>query len=326
MSDSPAITHVLVTGATGFVGRAVVHELLRRGVTPVCLVRSADRLRRQHREVDPERLHPIVGSLGDRKALQHAADVSQAAIHLVGIIIERHLRGQSFHRIHVRGTQRVVEAVRGAGIRRYVHMSAMGTRPDAVAMYHKTKWQAEQCVRGSGLDWTIFRPSLIHGANGEFMQLMKRFMTAMVPPAIPYFGSGHAKLQPVSVNDVAFCMTEALFRPETIGVTVPLGGPKAYTWIELYETCRCLIPGAKAWKPLVSQPVPVAKTIATLSAPLMAIAEIPFSSLRLLRFDRGQVTMSQEDSTCDHTIAEKMFHIQMRSFEKELAIYASEIR
>ena len=325
MAEDGEIRNVLVTGATGFVGYSVVRELLSRGLTPVCLLRSEAKLLRRHPEVNPDRFVRVLGSLSDRTALLRAAEMSQAAIHLVGIIIERRLRGQTFAGIHRKGTGHVVAAAQKAGIRRFIHMSALGAREDAVSRYHQTKWAAEECVRGSGLDWTIFRPSLIHGPDGEFMALMKRFMCSLMPPVIPYFGSGDAKLQPVFVKDVAYCAVEALFRTETIGKTYPLGGPGVYSWREFYNACRALIPGTKAWKPMVSQPVPVAKLLATLSAPPMALAEMLVPSLGLLRFDRGQVTMSQEDNVCDHTEAEEAFGIRMRSFEDELAAYADRI-
>lgn len=328
MAEEPAskTQNVFVTGATGFVGRYVVRELLARGCRPVCLVRSVAKLYGQHPEIDPRRFVPVVGGLGDRKALREAADLSQAAIHLVGIILARPMRGQTFGRIHVQGTRHVLDAVRGARIRRYVHMSALGTRPDAVSKYHRTKWAAEELVRQSGLDWTIFRPSLIHGPDGEFMRLMRRFMCAFLPPVIPYFGSGQARIQPVYVKDVAWCFAEALRRDETIAQTFPLGGPRAYTWVELYNLCRASMPRAKRSKPMVSMPAPLAKVIATASAPVMGLAETVVPSLGLLRFDRGQVQMAQEDSVCDHTAAERAFGIPMRDFEEELALYADRIQ
>lgn len=325
MSESPDIQSVMVTGATGFVGRYVVRELLTRGLRPVCLVRSADRLAARHPEVDPDRLTTIVGSLDDCEALKHAADLAKAAIHLVGIIIARRLKGQTFHRVHAQGTQNVVDAVSGAGVKRFIHISALGTRPDAISKYHQTKWAAEQYVRNSGLEYTIFRPSLIHGPDGEFTRLMKRLVCGLTPPMIPYFGNGTAMVQPISVKDGAFCLVESLRRADTIGNAIPLGGPKRYTWIELYNTCRSLMPGARRWKPLVSLPAPAAKVIAGLSAPPMALAELIVPTIGMFRFDAGQVLMSQEDSVCDHTVAERAFGIRMRSFEDELPDYADQI-
>lgn len=315
----------MVTGGTGFVGRYVVRGLLARGLTPVCLVRSPGKLLTQHPEVDPQRFVTVVGNVSDRGALREAAKLSQAAIHLVGIIIARPLKGQTFTRIHTRGTRNVVDAVREAGIKRYVHISALGTRSDAASTYHRTKWAAEQYVAHSGLDWTILRPSLIHGPDGEFMRLMRRFICGLTPPAIPCFGSGLAKVQPVSVKDVAYCVVESLFRDDTIGRVLPLGGPKAYSWVEFYNTCRTLMHGAKRWKPLVSIPVPVAKLVAALSGPPMAAAEMIVPSIGMFRFDGGQVQMSQEDSICDHTLAERAFGLRMRAFEDELAMYEDQI-
>lgn len=325
MTEDSGIHSVMVTGATGFVGRRIVRDLLARGVKPICLVRSPKKLFAQHSRVSPERLAAIVGSLSDEKALRVAAELSQAAIHLVGIIVQRPLHGQTFTRIHERGTRNVIDALERAGVKRYVHMSALGSRPGAVAPYHQTKWNAEEMVRGSGLDWTIFRPSLIHGPTGEFMELMHAFMCGLVPPVIPYFGDGSAKLQPVSVKDVAKCFVESVFREDLMGKVIPLGGPNAYSWVEFYNACRTIMPHAKRWKPLVGQPVPVAKMIATLGAPLMALTEAMMPSMRKFRFDKGQVQMSQEDSVCDAAIAETTFGIKMRSFEEELALYADRI-
>lgn len=325
MTESPSIHSVWVTGATGFVGRSVVRELVAKGLRPVCLVRSPDKLRRQHADIGSDRMTPILGGLRDAGALREAAELSQAVIHLVGIIVARPLRGQTFHGIHVQGTRAVVGAVQKAGIRRYVHMSALGTRPDAVAAYHRTKWKAEEFVRASGLDWTIFRPSLIHGPDGEFMQLMKRFVCGMIPPVIPYFGSGQARIQPVSVKDVAHCLVRSLTQPDTIGEVVPLGGPRSYSWVELHNACRALMPRARRWKPLLSQPVAMAKAFATLAQPVMALAETLAPRLGLFRFDAGQVQMAQENNTCDPAIAENLFLIRMRDFEEELTEYADRI-
>ncbi len=316
------VTRVMITGATGFVGRSVMKALLNRGLHPVCLVRSIDKLTSQLPEVDRSRYTPIEGSIHDIDSLHEAAEQSEAGIHLVGIIIERRLKGQRFRRVHVDGTRNVINALQDEGVTRYIHMSALGTRDDAVSMYHQTKWLAEEYVRDSDLDWTIFRPSLIHGPDGEFMQLINRFICGAMPPFIPYFGTGLAKLQPVSVKDVAHCLVESLFRPAAINQSYELGGPVVYSWRSFYNACRATMPSAKLWKPLLSQPVPVAKMLATLNAPAMALAELALPGIGLFRFDRGQVQMSQEDSVCDHTIAEKAFDMKLRSFEDELALYA----
>lgn len=318
MTDG-SIQRVLLTGATGFVGRYVLRELLLRGYTAVCPVRSRDRLAAVTRDLDATRVAGVIGSIFDRPALADAVSQSHAAIHLVGIILERRLTGQTFDRVHRGGTMSVVDALRTSGVRRYIHMSALGTRPEAVSGYHRSKYAAEQYVRGSGLDWTIFQPSVIHGPDGKFMQLLKTFACRWIPPVMPYFGSGNHRVQPVSVKDVAHCMVDALSRPEAIRQTYPMGGPKAYSWKELYATCQRLMPGAKRWKPMIGQPVSVAKLLART---VMKTPLVP----RNLKFNVSQVQMSQEDGVCPTEPIESAFGIKLRDFESELARYADLIR
>lgn len=324
----PFLTRVMVTGGSGFVGRYVLRELVARGHKPVCLARNRNRIDSVSGDALSDRLEVVGGDLFDDGALARSLEGAEACIHLVGIIFEHRLRGQTFDRIHVEATQRVLAACKAAGVKRFVHMSALGARLGAPSKYHRTKALAEGYVRDSGLDWTIFRPSIIHGPDGEFMKLMKTFVAdAWVPafgflpvpiPVIPYFGDGQARLQPVSVKDVAHCFVAALSKPETIGRIYELGGPEAMTWKELYRICREKIPGARSWKPMVGQPVWAAKTIATMFmwAPIFP---------NYMRFNVGQVQMSQEDSVCDVRPVEETFGIRLGDFREELTRYAAMI-
>jgi NADH dehydrogenase len=291
-------------------------------------VRDPERLRAALPDVPPSQLAAVRGDLQDVAALTKAAQSAQAVIHLVGIIFDRPLRGQTFHRVHVEGTRNVLQAATNAGIRRYVHMSALGTRADAVSEYHRTKWQAEELVRNCGLSWTIFRPSIIHGPDGEFMRLLKTLVTWRpikhlgLPywmPLIPYFGRGDARLQPVSVRDVAHCFAACLDMPATFGKTYELGGPEAMTWKDLYRTAGETIPGRCRFKPTVSVPLPIAKLVART---LMRTPYLPLT----LRFNVGHVQMSQEDSVCDIRPVEETFGLKLRDFRFELSQYADQIR
>lgn len=279
--------HALVTGASGFVGQAVVDELLHRGYAVRALYHHKPLLR-----ANP-RFHAIQGDLFDQKTLEKALHGCDSVIHLVGIIRENPRKGITFHRIHFEGTESIVQAAAKAGIQRFVHMSALGARSDAPSQYHRTKYYAEEYVRSSGMNWTIFRPSLIHGPAGEFMQMESRWARKTAPPWLfmPYFGSGllgfgrAGKIQPVYVNDVARAFVDSLVKHIFVGKIYSLGGPEQFTWREFHQTCARILVGHKRWV----FPIPVwwAKTLTHL---------LPAS---LLPFNRDQVLMSQEDNICD---------------------------
>jgi len=308
----------MVTGGSGFVGSYVVKELLRHGHTPVCLVRQARRLLDKVPLTDQSRIQTVPGTLARPDAVRRAVEGTDAVIHLVGIINEtpRH----SFRRVHIDGTRVVVDAAKAAGVRRFVHMSALGARPDAVSRYHLTKYEAEQVVRAGGLDWTVFRPSVIHGPESEFMQLVKVLARPKLRygpiPAMPYFGRGEGKLQPVSVRDVAHCMAASIHMPETIGQTYSMGGPEVYDWKQLYALCSQAISGKTRRQ--VSVPVPLAKLVAVT---VMKTPLVP----KLLKFNLSQIQMSQEDSVCDTTPIEDTFNIELGGFKDAVISYADRI-
>jgi len=322
---------VAVTGGTGFVGRRVVATLLDRGHQVRALVRDASASKLDSRAT------AVPGSLGDSAALDALVRGADAVVHLVGIIMEKPRLGQTFDAIHHRSTVALLDAARKAGVKRWVQMSALGVRPDALSDYHRTKWLGEQAVRASGVPWTILRPSLIHGPEGEFMQMVKGFWTKPFNPplvvpdpsaglsrlymrqCVPYFGGGifgnepAGLLQPIYVDDVAACFVAALDRPGSIEETYGLGGPDFYTWRELYRTIQRLLPGALD-KRILAIPAWYAKMMTSL--PLVG---------GLLPFNRDQVVMSQEDATCNPAKAITDLGVAPRAFEPSFAEYAGKI-
>src|SRR3989442_9553349 len=150
-----------------------------------------------------------------------------AVIHLVGTIRERPALAETFERLHVDATLNVLAAASGAGVRRVLHMSALGTRPGARARYHQTKWRAEEAVRSSGLDWTIFRPSIVYGHGDGFVTVLARMVRRL--PIVPVIGSGTARLQPVRLPVVAEGLARAPHRPAPGGPASRGGRPPAFT-------------------------------------------------------------------------------------------------
>ena len=155
----------------------------------------------------------------------------ESVIHLVGIISE--VGESTFENVHAQGTQNMVAAAQQAGVRRFVHMSALGTRPNAASRYHQSKWAAEELVRHSGLEFTIFRPSLIYGPEDQFVNLFARIIR--LSPIVPLLGSPHARFQPVPVEAVAAAFARSLGDPRSVGQTYDLCGPEALTLSEIVD-------------------------------------------------------------------------------------------
>lgn len=318
---SPATNHpirVLVTGASGFVGGYVLHELVTRHYQPVCLVRNPEKFARRLSIRVRKASTLVLGDLFDATSLEQAARGCEAAIHLVGIIFEHPRLNQTFKHVHVTGTRNVIEACTAAGVQRYVHMSALGTRSDAISQYHQTKWLAEQIVFNSPLQWTILRPSLIHGPESEFMRMMKFFVTSRVrTPAMPYFGSGTHLIQPVSVCDIATCFVKCLSMKKTMKRIYELGGPEQLTWKQFYDVCAQVI--AKRRRLKMPVPVAIAKLLAHTIVPITPSFIMPY------KFNEAQIQMSQEDSICDILPIQRDFNLKLRNFREELLTYADRI-
>ncbi|MEA2734411.1 MAG: hypothetical protein QOE14_862 [Humisphaera sp.] len=305
---------VFITGGSGFVGSAVIDELLKRGYRVNALVN-----RRELKGRSGDEVRAIKGGLFDDRTLDEGMAGADAAIHLVGIIMEKRSKGLTFERVHFEGTKSVVDAALRNGVRRYVQMSALGVRPDAVSDYHKTKYRAEQYVRGSGLDWTIIRPSLIHGPGGEFMKMEANWARGKAPPFLfmPYFGAGAlgrggaGKLQPVHVQDVARAFVDSLANVKTIGEVYPVGGAAQVTWPELHRASAEAIVGRK--RAVLSIPVWYGKLLTQIVPGL------------LLPFNRDQIIMSQEANTCDLSKFRADFGWEPRPFAASLREYAAKL-
>jgi len=314
---------VAVTGATGFVGRYVVGELARRGHEVRALVRDVEKSKSALRTGWARLVTGDVFEGGAREALLEGAD---AVIHLIGIRREVG-RAVTFQRLHVEATRLMVEDASRLGVDRYVQMSALGAAPESRAKYATSKYEAEQIVRESGLRWTIFRPSVVHGPDGEFMQLMKGWVTGQEPPwkFLPYFfrvddRTGRAvpgALQPVAVEDVAQAMAESLEYEAAVGEVYPLGGPRAMTWPEALEAVRDALPDAvQKLKP---------RGLSGMFASYMAQGAQMAGLGGMLPFGPSEPILGMEDNTC--TIAKARAHLDFapKPFAKTVAGYADEI-
>lgn len=220
---------VFLTGGTGFVGSEVLRQLVAAGHGVRALVRDGSEGKLAVR--DNVEVHH--GDATDPDTLDEELAGCDAVIHLVGIIREFPGRGITFERLHVEATGNLLDAAREQGVKRYLHMSSNGSGPAGTTGYQRTKWQAEERVRASDRDWTIFRPSLIFGPKGEFVTMLADLIHKT--PVVPVIGDGKYRMQPVAVAQVAESFVRALAMPETVGQTYHLGGGASYSYDEILE-------------------------------------------------------------------------------------------
>ena len=286
---------VFLTGGTGFVGSEVLRQLVSAGHSVRALVRegSEDKLA----VTDGVEIHS--GNITDAASLVGALEGCDAVIHLVGIIREFPRRGVTFKKMHVKGTENVLEAAEEQGVSRYLHMSSNGTRERSNTGYHRTKWQAEESVRNSSLEWTILRPSLIFAQSSEFVHMLSEVIRRL--PVVPVIGDGQYRMQPVAVGQVAASFVKALKMRQTIGATYHLGGLESYSYDEILDLTAKAMGKSKASK--IHQPLFMIKPMIRL---LQGSERFPITSDQLL--------MLVEGNTCDPGEWAKAFDLKPISY------------
>jgi uncharacterized protein YbjT (DUF2867 family) len=287
---------ILVTGGTGFVGPKVVHVLRAQGREVRCLVRKPNEtLRAWGCEL-------AEGDMTDADSLRRAAAGCDAVVHLVGIITGK---PEDFERVMIQGTRDLLGAAKGAGVRRFVAMSALGLSEETKGLvpYYRAKWAIEQETKGSGLEHVIFRPSFVFGRDGGVLPMFVRQVRWL--PVTPVVGPGTARLQPIWVEDVAAFFAAAVDLPAAANRTFELGGPEAVTWNELYERIKRVLGARRA-----TVHIPFG-----LLRPAAAVAELlpkPPVTRDLLKM------LAAGDNVCDMDPARETFGIEPLGLDEQL--------
>src|SRR6266853_4120359 len=220
-----------VFGGSGFIGRYVVQRLARAGKTVRIAVRDTERAHFLKTAGGIGQIVPLHAPVTDDAAVARAVAGADWVVYLVGILAES--RAASFQSIHVDGAARVARAAASAGVKRLIHVSAIGADPDSDSRYAASKGEGEAAVRAAFPGATILRPSIVFGPEDNFFN---RFaVLALYLPALPLIGGGMTRFQPVYVGDVADAAVAALDRHEAPGRIYQLGGPRIYTFKELME-------------------------------------------------------------------------------------------
>ncbi|HMC17284.1 MAG TPA: complex I NDUFA9 subunit family protein [Albitalea sp.] len=224
------MNRILVLGGTGFIGRSVCEKLVERNGGGGGRIKVATR--RPMRAGDLWALptvEVIRADVHDDTQLARLVARCDAVINLVGIL---HGSEAEFQRAHVELPTRLAKACRGAGVRRIVHVSAIGADSAAPSKYLRSKAAGEAALRQSGVELTLLRPSVVFGERDRFINLFARLQRRF--PVLP-LACADARFQPVWVEDLASAIAHTLDMPAAAGQLYELAGPTVYTLRELVQ-------------------------------------------------------------------------------------------
>jgi len=220
---------LLLTGATGTIGKPVLRRLLAAGVPVRCLVRDPRRL-----GADRVRVQIALGDLSDHLSFRHALRGVETVVHLASVI--RDQPNGSIEELAGVATWRLVQAAERAGVRRFVFFSALGASTRSRARLMRAKAIAERALVESSLAHTVFAPSLVYSPSDPFLTLLERMSLL---PVMPIPGSGRAVFQPMWAEDVADCVLAALpggaQAQDADGARYELAGPETLSYREIVE-------------------------------------------------------------------------------------------
>ena len=267
---------VAVAGGTGFVGGAIARELAARGHHVVVLTRRPARPatdtsgpstsgvepRFEYRQADVTRPEGLATALA-------GVDTLVISLAFRNSPVEAPRRGQTFEKVDAAGTEALVAAAGRAGVGRLVYISGAGAAPDAARHWFRAKWRAEEAVRGSGIVYTILRPSWIYGPGDSSLN---RFLgLSRWLPFVPQIGNGRQVMAPVFVDDVGGLVADSLETPAAENADLEVGGPQTLTMDEIVRTALRVM-GRR--RPILHAPVVLMK-IAT--APLTLLPSPPLT-------------------------------------------------
>lgn len=275
------LRQVTVFGASGFIGRYVVRRLAGEGVRIVAAERDPEGAAFLKPMGDVGQVVPLACDVRDASRVARAIEGSDGVVNLVGILYE-HGR-QRFEALHATAPGTIADAARAAGIDRFVHISALGAAPGAIARYQRTKAEGEAAVRAALPGAVVLRPSIVFGPEDDFFN---RFAAvARLSPVVPLFGGGRNRFQPVYVGDVAEAVFAGLARRDTAGRTFELGGPHVYTFRELMELILAEIRRRRLLLPLPMVMADLMGLFGDMAAALGLPPVITSDQARMLRTD-----------------------------------------
>jgi uncharacterized protein YbjT (DUF2867 family) len=223
---------ILITGATGYIGRHLVIRLAAQGERPRCLVREMNRAKRI---LPADKVELVQGATTSPDSLDAAVQGVDTIVHAAFLTADRkQSTGNEYEKTNVQGTTHLIQAAKNAGVKRVVEIGGLGTRPDKPGSYMQGRYLAEKMLKESGLDWTIIQPSVLFGKNAPFIKgLVDLIRTS---PIVPLIGGGKIMFQPIYVEDVVTVIIKVLEDPvSTTNKTYTIGGPAYYSFTQIID-------------------------------------------------------------------------------------------
>lgn len=287
---------VIVAGGTGFVGQTLIRGLIEDGHQVIIVKRPGSKTK------PPGQANIEIVTVDMEKPIIARDIIGDAIINLAGIIKENRARGLTFFRTNFLVTKSLIDFAVQNNIGQFLQMSALGTKPDSQTAYEETKYAAECYVAESGLNWTIYRPSIIVGPDGYLINMLA-FMIRHLP-VVPVIGNGQYKVQPVYVEDVAAGFRKALGNERAKGRIFEFGGPEVMTFDQMLDTIAGVMGhNIRKWH----QPLWMLRPIAAL------MGRYPWFPLT-----NDQITMLAENNCTDDNSYFDFFQIAPKRFKDAL--------
>jgi NADH dehydrogenase len=295
---------ILVTGADGFLGSHLLPRLVSRGH----LVRGVWKGAGGRGRLTAPGVDWRQADVTDTESLKGIASECDVVIHLAGISARTEAR--TLEQVHASGTRNVLVEASGQGIQRFVYVSALGASP-AAGDYFRAKFQAEDAVMSSGLEYVILRPSVTYGPGDHFTTAVARLLMRL--PAFPMLGDGTFKIQPVAVEDVTDALAQSVERADVAGGLYELAGPERLSFIRVVRVIGEAIGRRRPVVPLPEKLAPWAMWMAShIGWPM------PFTPEQLDVLRWGSVLSG------GHNPLRTVFRVKPRPFRDALEDYLAE--
>lgn len=270
---------LLITGATGYIGRHLVARLVAQGERPRCLVRNPQ----SAASVLPAaKVEFVQGDTTQAATLQVAVAGVDTIVHAAFITADRKARSRSFYAdTNVQGTANLIAAAKTAGVQRIIEISGLGTRPDRPGTYMQGRYLSEKMLIDSGLNWTIIRPSVLFGKGAPFVSGLTDLLRSA--PVVPLIGGGKMLFQPIYVEDVVTVITRVLENPETTSRKIyTIGGPEYYSFTQVFDLLLKTLGKAR---PKIYAPLPLVAIAAAVMEAILPKPPLTKAAMTLFSFD-----------------------------------------